>query len=387
MNASALQTVAHAGLALWLRGEALAPVPHLCAWAQSQRLLPLLAWRAQQRGGELPAEMAAAAHHARFETAARQALALQQLRALGALAPSLDSPLVLVKGAAIAQTYPQAWQRPYNDIDLLVAPETVPALLTALHGQGYQAIEETLGDRAWHLPGLFPARGGLKLEIHTALAREHGAPMFTLAQWRDTLIPWDAAPGLWLPAPVDHLLYNLHHALIHHGLSIGLLPLADVKFWVQDWDAAMWAQLAERATEYDLSRVTGLALALTAWFWDEPWPAIVHTHFPPPPPELVETAQQVISGGLVQKMPQVWRDLPARSPVGLLRYAGLILLGDPETRRELPFRERVLFFLRRPFRLLKNHGPTLWRLARGDTRTRKIWHTQRHLQEWMLGRE
>lgn len=375
----------NAGLALWWRGEAAEPWLPLIAWARGQRLLPLLAWRAQRQGWALPQDVLDMARQARFRTEAHQALAARQLHALGELAEQLNLPLVVVKGAAMAQAYPHPWQRAYNDIDLLVAPETAPPLLDALRARGYHAIEESLGDRAWHLPGLSPAQGGLKLEIHTALAREHGNPTFTLAQWHERLIPWDAFPGLWLPDPVDHHLYNVHHAIVHHSFNLGLLPLADFKFWTQDWDAALWERLAQRAAEFELAHVVGLALALTAWFWDEPWPDAVAARFSVPPEAVLATMQRVASGELVQKMPHVWRDMPSRSLGGWLRYARLILLGDPATRVEATFKERLLFLLRRPFRLMHNHGATLWRLARGDTHTREVWRTEQQLQEWMLG--
>ncbi len=47
--------------------------------------------------------------------------------------------------------------------------------------------------------------------------------------------------------------------------------------------------------------------------------------------------------------------------------------------------ERALFYLRRPFRLLKHYGPLGWRLLRGDRESRAALRRQRDLMDWLRG--
>lgn len=370
-------------LALWQRGDCALPERDLLAWAQGQRLLPLLLWRAQQSGWALPAALARTARDARYREQAQQMLAEDQLRALGALAQRLDIPLVLVKGACVARAYPETWLRPYTDIDLLIAEERLADFLPAVIDLGYTWMAATTGQRGWHLPPLAPQTTGLKLEVHTALAREKGRSLFTLEQWAAGLRPFTPFPGLWVPDPVDHALYLIHHAAVNHELTLGLLPFIDLKFWTQLWGEAEWQTMADRARVFDLRRATGLALALAAWVWDTPWPVATRQLFPLPPDEILMTAQRVVTGEHVQKLPRVWHDLPERNLRGLVKYLNLILLGDPVTRQALPPKEKLRFYLHRPFQLLTNHGPTLWRLVRGERRTRDAWRVQKKLQTWL----
>lgn len=372
-------------LAFWQQGAVTLPEADLIAWANRQRLLPLWDWRAKQLAWEIPAALARAALAARYREQAPQTLAERQLCALGELAHALDIPLVLVKGAAIAQVYPAPWMRAYNDIDLLVAEENLTDFLPALTDLGYTWAEALSGQRGWHLPPLSPTDAGLKLEIHTALARDQGRSWFTLAQWRDGLRPFAAFPGLYVPDPVDHALYVIHHAIVHHVLTLGVLPFVDLKFWTQSWTLSDWQSLSAKAHSAGLPRAVALALALTAWVWEAPWPADVQQLFPPPPDAILTSAQHSVLGEGVQRVPQLWRDVPERSLRGFLKYAGLVLLGDPEMRRALPLGEKLRFYMHRPFQLLTRHGPALWRLVRGERQTRRTWRIQQRLQTWLRG--
>ena len=128
-----------------------------------------------------------------------------------------------------------------------------------------------------------------------------------------------------------------------------------------------------------------LALALTAWFWDEPWPARVAERFPPPEPRVFDLGKQLVVGELGGRTPRLWRDLPEKSVRGWLRYGWLLLRGNPDALRSLSWSQRLRFYLLRPFSLLKFHGPTLWRLLRGDRRTRATLHAQDTLTDWLNG--
>ncbi|HOT90415.1 MAG TPA: nucleotidyltransferase family protein [Anaerolineae bacterium] len=370
-------------LALWLQGECRVSEGNLLAWLRAQRLLPLLMWRAQQQGWDFPSTFVCAAREAQYREQAQQTVAENQLHVFGSLAQSLNIPVVLVKGAAVAQVYPQPWMRPYTDIDLLVSEVHIGDFLAALATLGYVPVEKSVGQRGYHVPPLVPQGVGVKVEVHTALARERERVRFTFEEWYDDLRPWSAAPGLWIPDTTDHALYLIHHAIVHHELMLGLLPIADLYFWTQGWDIYTWQQLACKASTAGLHRVVGLALALMAWAWDIDWPEDICQLFPRPAGDVLKIAQRLVIGEGVQKMPNVWRDLTEHNMRGLLKYLSLVVFGDPGTRRALPWKARARFYLQRPFHLLNHHAPTLWKLLCGDRQTRAAWQAQRRLQAWI----
>ena len=371
-------------LALWWHGECRLPEEELIAWAGRQRLLPLLGWRAEEQGWDLPEALTGAIRRARMVVAVRQALTDRQLQALGATAQQLGIPVVLVKGAAAAAAYPEPWMRPYGDIDLLVDPSDAARLLEALKAQGYSYAESAEGHRAWHFPPLVPAsRQGARIEVHTALAREGGRLRFTVAGWRDDLCPLEAYPGLHAPGPADHVLYLIHHALVHHELLFGLQPYMDIGFWSEAWTPDDWRALHTATLDAAMENAVALALALTTWLWQRALPGD-GAGFAQPPASLLSEAKWTVAGlSTGPSLPHVWRDVPPRAQGGLVRYAALILYGDPAQLRELTPKERFTYHLRRPGELLRNHGNVVWRLLRGDPATRSAWRTQRDLQTWL----
>lgn len=370
-------------LNLWWNGKIDLPHDKLIAWAQTQRLLPLIGWRAKQRGWALPTPLQDAVRLARYQASARQLLAERQLHELAEIARLQQLPVVIVKGQVVAEVYPSATLRIYNDIDLLAPPSAVPALTQALRRHGYTA--PLTGGRAFHLPPFNPPEAGLCLEVHTAMKKGGAGDAFTFAQWADGLRPWASFPGLLVPDPVGHWLYLVSHALEHHECEMGLLPLADLKFWTDIWTAQEWESLATLAKAGGWEQLVGLALALVTWFWQDPWPSEIASRFPEPPEDILRWAQAVTSGEVEteSRLPNLWRDLPERSVRGWLAYAQLVLLGDPVTRRNLPWHKRLLYHLRRPAYLVRNHGPALWQLLRGQRKSRETWAAQRKLASWL----
>ncbi len=82
-------------------------------------------------------------------------------------------------------------------------------------------------------------------------------------------------------------------------------------------------------------------------------------------------------------MPNLWRDLPGRDLPSLLRYLRLLLVANAEQQRGLTRRQRALYYLRRPFRLLKHYTPALWGLLRRRPGDRAAWEARRDLMAWL----
>ncbi len=371
----------HPFLRYWWRGEIAGSPEALIAWGRAAGLLPLLSWRAQTRGWPLPDGFLDAARAERYAEIARQQLAMEQLRALATLAREQHFTPLVVKGPVIAETYPDPAFRTYHDIDLLLPLEQTEPLMAALTAREYRFTVG--GDRGNHLPPLHPVRPGYVLEIHTALGHDRGTEQFTFAECAPTALPWPRFPDLLTLDPVLHALYLSHHLINHHQISLGLMPLADLYFWTRSWTGVAWRTLAEQAAARDLTRSVRLALALTAWFWDEPWPAWVQERFLPPEPRLLELGKQLTLGELGGRTPRIWRDLPEKSLRGWFAYVRIVARGNPAMLQRLSRRQRLLFYVRRPFSLLKYHGGTFWRLLRRDRRTREQLAAQETLADWL----
>jgi hypothetical protein len=373
-------------LALWWRGEIRAPEPQLIAWARQARLLPLLGWRAQTQGWQLPEMLQEAIRRRRREVTVSQALAHEQLKDLGRASAELGIPVVLVKGAAAAERYPASWMRPYGDIDLLVTDGESSQFLEALKIQGYGLPKDALGNRHVHLPPLQRAPQEPWVEIHTSLARIQGQALFSVEGWKDGLLPSPSYPGLYTPDPADHLLYLVFHGVVQHELERSVQVLTDLKFWTEGWEDADWAELTAKAKEAGLLRAVGLATALAAWFWDEPQADEISGRFPAPPAALLARSQTaIIAVDERRPLPHVWQHLANRNLTGTLAYLRLVLLGDPSQREWMSARERLGYLLRRPGTLLHNYGATLRRLVKRDPDLRTAWRTQRELQSWLRG--
>ena len=218
------------------------------------------------------------------------------------------------------------------------------------------------------------------------MARERGRELFTVDQWRDDLRPSRTYAGLLCPGSVDHVLYLIHHALIHHALMMGVQPFVDVGLWTQSWASGDWDALQSATAYAEMDNAVGLALALTGWLWDRPQPG--GNRFPQPPDALLSRAKATAAGtASAGRLPHVWRDMPSSEQGGIFCYIRTILLGDPAQLRELSFKERLRYHIQRPGQLFHNHGTSLWQLAKGDPASRAAWRAQRDLQTWLRGKK
>jgi hypothetical protein len=160
--------------ALGCRFEPQLPIPpHEIVWAIQVGLGPLLQCSLEQTPGLVPEAVAA-----RVRAADRLARVASAER-LEAAAEILDrcadraGPVTLLKGISICtEHYARPHDRAMGDIDLLVAPEEVPAFESALGELGYEPTAEEAGlDFARHhhaRPRLHP-RTGVCVEVHRGL--------------------------------------------------------------------------------------------------------------------------------------------------------------------------------------------------------------------------
>ena len=251
--------------------------------ARAAGLLARLAHRLRKNGLSAAIPAVARWHFDAAETlAGKQQTAvhweLQQLRA--ALA-DLDSPLIVLKGAAyVAASLPAAEGRLFNDIDILVPRERLPQVESSLmlagwHASGLSEYDKRYYRRWMHeIPPMQHIQRATVIDVHHAIlpdtARYHPDP----AKLRSRAVAVDGLPGIHVLAAEDRILHSATH-LFHDGeLPHGLRDLTDLDLLLRDaaLDRDFWPRLTARADELQLSRSLFYALRYLRYFLDTPVP-------------------------------------------------------------------------------------------------------------------
>ncbi len=232
--------------------------------AHGLELLAARRWRSQ--GRKVPASLAEeeAASSWRYHAAPH---VLERIRA------ACDGPILLIKGPAVAERYPEPTARPFVDIDLLV-PDP-PAVQAALLDAGFRlsADPADIPDGFHHLPPIELPSHPIRIEVHGGLKWLDllGAPSFAeLAEGAQTEAMGVA--GVWAPAPAQHTLLLAGHLWAHDPLA-RLLRLLDVAVLTEAIDLAEVEALAEQWGIGRLWRSTAaVADSLFGGGTTEPWP-------------------------------------------------------------------------------------------------------------------
>jgi len=213
------------------------------------------------------------------QKAARFNLALvQELKTILVALNAASIPVIVLKGAYLAQTvYPQLHLRQMRDIDLLIPKDRIIQANKILQSQGYavsaqyadpfNATAEAKGtqNQGHHLIPLTRGAGLPLVELHWTLCGAHEAYGFLLAEvWqRATPITLWGEPALTL-CPEDLLLHLCHHAAYHHTFDLGLRNLIDITRIVANFqDTIDWVALQQTAENWRWQRGVYLTLALT----------------------------------------------------------------------------------------------------------------------------
>ena len=98
---------------------------------------------------------------------------------------------------------------------------------------------------------------------------------------------------------------------------------------------------------------------------------------------MLALAKRIVAGEMQTQAPRFWRDRPEKGLKGWMKYVRLLVMGSPEQRQQLTLGQKIGFYIRRPFSLIKNHGPSLLRLLTGDRHSRDAWDAQHKLTNWL----
>ncbi len=204
------------------------------------------------------------------KAAATVAMLLAELEELLAMLGHAGVPVIVLKGAALAEpVYGNVALRPMHDLDLLVPPDAIDAADRVLRGLGYRA-DERYRPAAWyrremhHLPPYVSLARRATVEIH-----HHIVP-----PWLGTGIPigelWDRARPLRVGTAEaralgaeDSLLHTCVH-LVGADHCVGRLrDLCDLDEQVRHFGVSVqWRELGDRAVRYDIAEFAFIGLGL-----------------------------------------------------------------------------------------------------------------------------
>jgi hypothetical protein len=311
--------------------------PAVLDLAAAEQVAPLL-HRAWRDAPGLPEKARARLHRAYVETAARNTLLLDELaRALDRL-DQADVPVIVAKGAALAETlYGNPALRPMVDIDLIVHGADLDRAIAALGPLGYGAPPAELapGARLAYDNEVSlgrPDPRAVPIELHWSLFDDphyqRRVPMGWF--WATT----EAASVAGRPARVlgpDALLLHLcGHLWLHHA-GAGLLWHHDVaELLTRRAGDLDWPSVVRFAADWDLVRPLRAVLAAVAADWAAPVPATVLEALAarePSPDEARRLAERSAPRDVARRLLQDTRGLGgARQQAAFLRAN---LLPDP----------------------------------------------------------
>jgi len=263
--------------------------------ARAAGLLARLAHRLRQHGLATVIPAAARWHFDAAETLSnKQRTAVRwELQQLCAALTKLDSPLIVLKGAAyVAANLPAAAGRLFNDIDILVPRERLPQAESSLQLAGWHATGLSDYDKRYYrrwmheIPPMQHVQRATVVDVHHAILPDTARYHPDSAKLRSRAVAVEDLPGVYVLAAEDRILHSATH-LFHDGeLPHGLRDLTDLDLLLRDAAPGrdFWLRLTARADELQLSRSLFYALRYVRHFLDTPVPDSVMAALAPAAP-------------------------------------------------------------------------------------------------------
>lgn len=195
----------------------------------------------------------------------------RELGHIGAALRGIDTPVVLLKGAAYhAADLPPARSRTFSDIDVLVGRDTLPEAESRLMLHGWMGTNDNDYDQQYYrewmheLPPMQHVHRGTTLDLHhsilplTARLKPKGQDLV------DAAVPLPAWPGLYVLDAPDMVLHAITHLFMNEDLTHALRDLSDIDLLVRYFslaDDGFWARLLSRAQRLGLRRPLHYGLA------------------------------------------------------------------------------------------------------------------------------
>ncbi|MFO7676104.1 MAG: nucleotidyltransferase family protein [bacterium] len=233
-----------------------------------QELAPLLYHELGQARlrDRVPGPDLARLERAYYLNADRNIRIYRELRPVLACLRDSDIPVIVLKGALLAEAvYGNIALRTMGDVDLLVPRAGLARARAALVAAGCAHAEGDIeaACRVSHQLDAFVAEG-LSVEIHWTIERPTSPfAIDTAGLWARARPVRVAGVEVLTLSPEDLLLHLCLHVAYHHGLAAGLTPFCDIARVIECHRAGLdWPRLARTAGDWGAARHAGLALEL-----------------------------------------------------------------------------------------------------------------------------
>lgn len=238
----------------------------------SQRLLPMLGWRLDDRFAQLP--LCGAVRGVLRKSAVTNHSVLRVMRRIGAAFQEAGVKAMVMKGLTLwdPEYLPSIALRPSADIDLLLAPADWQTGLDALQRLGYRLNNHSAAEAADPSTNAINLLGpeGPIVDLHRRLSSLQPDPALT-AWFLARSTPWAPAPaGLCKPAPEALLLHLCERARTSRRDPERGRWLADLPWIVRHPDLD-WGRLTQAAQRFALVEITQRSARLCAEI-GRPWP-------------------------------------------------------------------------------------------------------------------
>jgi hypothetical protein len=372
------------------------------AAAARQRILPNLyhACKPFLNDFKMPGFVSEELRSAYYNAAARNMRLYDRLMETTALFERHKIPVILLKGAHLAElVYGNLALRPMSDIDLLAREGDL------------DMIHKLLTENGFHFPGTKPQSntkhlapycrdGGVFIEIHFHITDPPYTERFRIDDlWNRSRSADLHGQKVSILSPEDLLLHICQHTCIQHGFDNGLISVLDTAQIAGHYCSTMdWDLLRTRSRQWGIERAVHLMLMLAEKMFGMPMPASLKSQSEPDPEitASLHTAEELILTGSSSPVKTTrylarlfegssWREklnyLRQRTfPSGETVYAGQRKVGA------LKPAARILFYLRRVIVQFRRHGKTVWQGLRGDPQTLKAMQSENkknRLRDWL----
>lgn len=266
----------------------------------------------------LPERDASSLRDAHAVSALSAALVARELPAVAAaIAQATSAPGIVLKGPAISdRLYPDPGLRPYNDLDLLVARESLEDARAALSAIGYQArIQFRPGFEVAHGHTLDLVRAvgrkSVHVEVHWRVSDDRLGEAISHASLSEGAEPVPGVPSAAYPSLPDQLLVCALHLMSHREKRLAWLE--DVRRLNLAATEAEWDAGFRRAEQLGLLWVLNRALDYAERYLGLTVARPIGPGEPPPfgPVRAVEELDLQASANIGRLAALPWRQRPA----------------------------------------------------------------------------
>jgi len=215
----------------------------------------------------IPTQVQQELRQAYHRSAAKNLRVYQQLLKLVGAFNHVGIPVILLKGAHLAElVYGNGALRPMGDLDLLVRKVNLSRASELLLKHGYTPSKQVL-DRPLdicHLPA-FKGVDSLPIEIHFNIVEPPFCERFDVAElWERSLKASIKGVEVLTLCPEDLLLHLCVHTAIRHGFDNGITPLLDISFSLDRYHREIDGdRILTRAKQWGAIRCVYVMLALS----------------------------------------------------------------------------------------------------------------------------